>query len=234
MKKEINIRLGWIILAILVAGLIYTSYKWSMYKRDVHALSSQLQQKNSNLHTFKIVVDGMQETITETKTLLIESNRALRNSEAYGERLRKLGIRKANMIGSLEFEVSSLKDSLKVTSGTVIVDSIYIESGTTGGPSIELPLSFGVEDDWMVAWAEVDVNSLGTVGFKLKNTPLEITVGSRGFIRPSYVASVASSNPHLVITDQSITVVGTKKKSKLLYIGGGIILGGVVTLLLVK
>ena len=218
-EKVIKVRLATLIFALMVllvsSGIVWTVTKIRQYKRDLVALNQSYEHEKDVGRMYKIHVDGLEEQVVETKALVVESQRALREAEQYAERLKELNLRKVNTIAQLELAIAMMEDSLQVYKSDVfpIVDTVFIEVADVGGvPMIELPASFGNETPEYMTWAVIDEYGLGTTGFEIKKLPLNIVVGSRGFLNQKFVASVSSPMPQVTINSQDVVVAQPKTR----------------------
>lgn len=219
----------WVLLLAIVLLAGFATYKIVKYRKDVAALEHILKEKDGAIRTFSVIIDGMKEEVRETNLLYVSSHRALKKSEQYAERLKKQNIRYVNAIGSLELKIAAMEDSLKVVKGTVFYDTVINEVVKVDDRNlIELPASFGHDSKWAESWGIIYENGLGETGFKIKSLPINITLGHRGWLKPSYVALASSPNP-LVDINTIDFVITQQNRYKPILIGTGLgVVGGVV------
>jgi len=226
----------WIVLLVIAAVVGFATYKIVQYKKDVVTLSQEMQKKDKSIKRFTIVVDGLKEEVSEAHFFLIKSQRALKKSEQYAERLRALNIKKVNAIGELNLKIAAMEDSLQVykSSVPVIYDTVIYDIADVEvvdeRPMIELPASFGWEDRWATSWGVITEDGNGEAGFTIDELPIEIVLGSRGIFKPVYVSSVATPNPYVQVTKQNFVVTNQTKKTAPILVAGSIgVIGGFLT-----
>jgi len=230
--RTINIRVGGVLVLLLLGLVGYLLILMYDVKRDRDALQLGMFDQAKTMVRYKIEIDSLKEQVVEANLTVLHSDKALKESKEYGERLRKLNIRRVNAIGKLEMRIAVLEDSLQLHRGqdTVYVRELITEEDTI--PVVEVPFQFGINDRWVAANAFVDELGYGEIDFMVKEMPVEIVLGSRGMFRPSCVSAVSSPNPYLNIERQSFVIVKDNKKKPAAYLATGLLIGTMVTLLL--
>lgn len=235
-EKTINVRLGGILVGILLAAIL--AILWG-YNRKVDNISSALYESNQKVKYYNTVVDELNETVAETKLWVWSKEQALVLSESQIERLRKQNIDHVNAIGRLELTVSALQDSLTlyrevINATDTIIKEIPVEV-IDDRNMIELPVSFGEENEYLTQWAIIDSTGLGSLGFKMQPFSLDITLGSRGVFRKDYIVTAATSNPYFTVDQNNFQVVGTSKIKPAVYgVAAGIVGGAVATYFIMR
>ena len=225
--KGITIKMRtWVVLLLIVAAAGFATYKIVRYKKDVATLEQILKEKNGAIKTFTVIVNGLKEEVSEAELLVIDSQRALKKSEQYAERLKALNIRHVSTIGSLELRLAAMQDSLEVHNSVIFYDTVVTEVVQVDDtPMLPLPASFGFQDEWVTSWGIITEDGMGESGFTIDKLPIEIVLGSRGFFKPVYVSQVGTSNPHVTVTKQQFIVTDQTKSRTPWLIGGGFVLG---------
>jgi hypothetical protein len=225
--------IGLLILAVL--GLsVYGGIKYYLkYERAV----KELNKAEVNLRIYDAVVGEQREKIYESRLVIAEVERKLEISEDQKERLKQMNIRNVKVIGQLELQISSYRDSLTIYNPREY--DIEVEGGeyemieveqTADGAMLPLPASFGYQDEWVKQWAKIDTSGLGSIGFELEPFMIDLTLGSRGLWNKSYVSAASTDSPHVVISKNSFQMVDSRKKVwPYVAVGGlGVILGVVL------
>lgn len=223
-KKTINIRLATLLILLLACTAAYLVFKVVRYRQDVKVLNTSINSKDQAIYAYRALIGGLETTVHETEVLRLESDRALRKSRVYSDRMKALSLRRVYVIADLELKIAFLEDSMEVveaspsviypTSGTAVVEDAKPDS-----PTISLPASFGRETDWFLTQALINEAGMGSIHFELKSPTLDLTIGRRGVFQKSYVAAVSSPNPYLTIQKQNVVLV--QKKNPTPYIIGG-------------
>lgn len=223
-KKEVKSRLVWIGVAILIVAILFLAYKVRVYQRDIARLDNAIEQKSSIIRAYDIALKGEMVKVFESKLLIVESNKALRDSEAYSELLRAEKIRNVFAIGELRLTVDAMRDSLELFPTEKPKSDMM---GLINGPpkTITLPVEFGWEDEYATSYASINLSGKGTTGFKLESVPVTVTLGSRGMFRKDYISAVTTPSPYIWIDYNNFVLNLPKSKTPLL-LGAGFI-GGV-------
>ncbi len=232
MKLELR---GWILLviALVIAGTTFFFVRdYVKTKRDVKRAHLAIDAYSNAVKRYVIVVDSLQEQVIESEIMVYAKDKVLRLSQAQVERLKKENIRKVNAITHLELKIASVQSRLPITHYDTVIE--YVEK-IDDRSMIEIPASFGFQDEWVTQWAVIDESGTGEIGFEVTSLPLDITLGSRGVFKPQYISAISSSNPYVAF-DASQTQLIVKKKAKPYIIVGSasVIIGTVATLLLTK
>jgi hypothetical protein len=216
--------------ALIALGIVY-------HLRKVDRLSDGLSEANTEIKYYKIVVGNLQESVTENKLRVVSQEKALVLSQKEIERMEAVNLRNVQTIGSLQLQISSMKDSLTLFRDTVRVPVEYIPitedgdviEGEGDRPMVELPFSFSTATEWSRSWAAVGTNGLGTIGFEVTKLPINITLGSRGVFRKDYVSIVTTPNPEVSVSAQNFQIVKQERWKPIIYSGvTGLILGGLI------
>jgi len=231
MKLEIR---GWIILviALVIAGsTTFFIIDYVKTKRDVKRAHLAIDAYSNAVKRYDIVVDSLQEQVIESEIMVYAKDKVLRLSQAQEERLRKENIRKVNAITHLELSIAAVQSRLPIKHDTIIK---YVEK-VDNRNMIDIPASFGYQDEWVEQWAIIDESGTGEVGFNMESIPLDITLGSRGVFKKDYISAISSPNPYVVFDASQTQLVVPKKTKPIVLVGTiGLITGTVATLLLVK
>lgn len=226
-QKVIHIRIAGIILAVLAVFLVILGIK---YLRDTRALRGELNETTEKVEFYEIVVDSMKETVAETKLRLVEKEKQLSLTEQQIERLEEANIQHVKVIGQLKASVSVYKDSLKVKPDTVKVVQRVIDSVKYN--CVPLGSYWDFDDEWVYQWAGIDATGTGDIGFIMKQSPINLTIGQKGLLGRQEVVNVSTPNPYLNIYPQDVQMVIKKNKAPYYWAVGGFLIGGAATLLL--
>ena len=203
--RTINIRIGGIVLFALMVLCAFLFWK---YKRDTNQMAAQIAEQNEQLDYYTVVVGSLKEQVAEARLLVWSRKDQLMLTQAQVERLKKQNINHVNVIGQLKVTVASLQDSLMLKSGkdTVKVVEYITESGDVNS-CVPIPFDFEIQDEWMYSAAGVDATGTGWTSFLLKETPIDLTLGSRGVFKKHYVSAVSTPNPYVGFTANDFQVV---------------------------
>ena len=230
--KKIELKLWKILIVTLLlgAGVAYLTSTMVKSHREVVRLRTGMTQCADNLRTYKVVVDGLNEQVTESKLTIVNKDAVISRMVEYSERLEAEKIRDVYAIGTLNAEISLLKDSIPLPDSITLIDYICEEDSAH---AIVLPFTFDFDDSFLYMWGEVDKQGLGTLGMFMKEAPINVTLGSRGVFGKDYVSAVSSPNPYVDITKNDFTLVSKKNKAPF-FVAGGFVTGMVATLLLMR
>ena len=235
-KVELNIRISGILVLLLIGVIVFLWVDKSGLKGDIAELNETLANRDTTIVHYSIEVDGLKERVSESITLVVARDRALKRTEACAERLKALNIRRVKVIGDLELQIAAMQDSLAVvnpaTTDTIEVIR-YVENRGDTLNVVEVPLEFEWSNQHARSWAAINERGFGASGFEIYNLDMNIVMGSRGWLKPQSVVSVSSTNPYLHITKQNFVVVESKSRRPF-WISLGAVSGGVVTYFLVK
>ena len=203
------------------------------HHREVDRLNMAIMERDTTIVRYETEIGGLRNSVAESRLLITSSRDALENMVRYTDLLKKTNIKHVYAISELELKISALRDSLRLKWGK---DTIYVrEIITDDGPLnvVEVPLSFDWDDDYAYSWGSIDKSGLAESGFTIKELPLTITLGSRGWLRKQEISVVSTPNPYVTVeANQSILVKGKSITPAL--IGTGVIIGTVVTYLLMR
>jgi len=231
--KTVSIRISGLLVFALLTIIVFMFLGGGSLKSEIADLNTLLSERDTAIVRYSVTIDSLEYQVAETSLLVIESDKSLKKSEAYAERIEALNLRRVYTIGELNVRIAVLEDSLHLKGGT---DTIRVETLITKDdtvPVVRLPFEFGKTNRWMFANASVDTSGLGTIDFMIRELPIELTLGSRGLLRKSHVASVASPNPYVNIDKNNFVVVSSKSKAPLL-LGTGALIGGLTVYLLTR
>ena len=230
MTKTIQIRLGGVVLLALIIAIIFGVFK---YRRDTQRLTSDLLEAEEKVDYYTVVVGNLTEQVAEAKLWVWAKEQALVLTESQVERLRKQNIDHVAAIGRLNVRIAVLQDSLTLKRGTDTIKVVeYVNESGERNDCVPIPFSFDFDDDWAYIYGAVDASGSGDLGFFLKETPVNITLGSKGVFQKEQVVAISSANPYLMITPQDFQIVQKGNKKAPILIGTGAYLAGILTMVL--
>jgi len=211
-EKVIKIRLAGIILFVITVLGVVGIFK---VKEERDRVRMVLQDREETIERYEIEVDSLREYVTQAELWIFNKDKKLALTQAELDRIKQLNLRQVYTIGRLEMTVSALKDSLSLWRDSVRVETVYVDNpDDPEGPSIpmiELPASFGWEDDYVRSWGLITADGYGESGFDVKSLNIDLTLGSRGWLSPDYVSVVTTDNPYINIDKNNFSVVQPKK-----------------------
>jgi len=214
MKGKVKV---WHIAALgVVIGALVTYLVISMSSK-IDRLTRIVDETNGQVEFYKIVVGNLEEQVFESELIIREKEKLVEVTSEQMARLKAEKIRYLNAIGSLNLQVSSLKDSLsvKVPPDTIVRIVEIIDDR----PMMELPAYFDYNDRWISMYAEIDTTGKGLISAALGEAPINIAMGSRLFKR-DYVTAISSPSPYLSFDKVDVQIVAPKKLKPLLIVGG--------------
>ncbi len=230
-KREFSVKVWHVVLLSIIVGALLT---WGILNssREVDRLRSELRASADVIMYHTIEVDSLTEQVAEAKLYIWEKEQHLVMTQAQVERLKKLRIRDVRLIGELEIRLDAFKDSLAVRDADTVIR--YVER-VNDVPMIEVPAFFESDEPWLYMWGNINIAGTGSLGMHLKETPIHITLGSRGVFKKEYVSAISSPNPYITITKNDIQVVQPKITKPTAIAGTvGLLVGAVTTLLLTR
>jgi archaellum component FlaF (FlaF/FlaG flagellin family) len=210
-QKVIQIRLVGVVLSLLIALLVVGGL---LYHRTTKRLYSELDEANSRIKFYQIVVSEQVESVSETKLQLRQAKRDIELSQEQVERLKEMNVKHVLAIGELKLQVTSYRDSLtlwKDVDTTHVVGEVWTLEGEDKNV-VEVPLRFGSETQWSKAVAKIDIDGNGSISYQSKEFPIDVTLGYRGFFNRSYVAAVSTPNPEVAVTQNQFQIVHKRPK----------------------
>jgi len=232
MTKTIQIRLGGVVLLALIIAIIFGVFK---YRRDTQRLTSDLLSAEQQISHYTVMVDGLKEQVAEAKLWVWSKEQALVLTEAQVERLKKQNINHVTAIGKLNVRIAMLQDSLTLKRGTDTIKVVeYVNENGERNDCVPIPFSFDHDDEWTYIYGAVDASGSGDLGFFLKETKIDLTLGSKGIFNKQSVVSVSSPNPYLMVTPEDFQVVQKGNKKAPILIGTGAYFAGILTMVLLS
>jgi len=223
---EIKLKAWWILasIVILVAALGFFVRDSILAHRERDRLSTAIEYAEGKVKFYQVIVDGLEESVAETRAIVVERENQLMLSKEQIERLKAQNIKHVRAIASLNAEVNILKDSLRITGK---VDTVYRDVEVIDDRAmIELPLSFTHIDEWATLRANVNTIGQGSIYANLKPVPIDIAIGYRGLFSKEYVSNVSTPSPYIQFDKAQVQIVQSKKPKTFLW---GVLTGVAVT-----
>jgi len=224
----VKVKLRYIILAIAIVIASIWALKYisdTKHQLEVDSLSTELYGANMKVSEYVIEVNGLQETVAETNTIILSRDNEIFDLKEDKERLRALNIKQVDMIGRLEARIRVIIDSIPPSTPVVIIEK-------PDGVYAKLPLSYSFKDAYAHMDTDIGLNGKAKMGFGIDSLSINIVVGGQGqgfFKKNKPITAVTTDNPYLSISKSNVALV-QNQVSPYVYVGVGA--GGVLCLAL--
>lgn len=219
-----KIRIIYVLLAVIL-GLAASYYLGNRKASlDTDRLSTALISSRDTIRIYTKKIQGLEQTVFETSTIVLDQKQAIAAGLLDRERLRKLSVERLRTNTKLTGEIRVLKDSLKIKNPEII----YIDTtGTDPTPYMKLPAEVNFNDDFIDL--KVNLYADESWGFDLGiKLDLEVTVGQS--------VVITTPNPYVSINEIQSVYVPEELKWHQRPLIRGLVIGGVAAgvVLLVK
>jgi len=228
MKVTLNLSTIILVLTLVLAvGFALNHLSGRKHQLDIDMLNTTIYEQGVETETYKVQVNGLEETVFEAQALIITKDSEILNLEGNNARLKELNIKNVDVIGTLRARIAVLIDSIPPAETITIIEQ-------PDGNYAKLPLDYTYTDYWADMHTTVNENGLADMVFVIRELQMNIVIGTKGqgFLKKNKpVSSITTDCPYIQIDESTIAVVQNNVSPyTYLGIGAGVTAGFVILL----